>query len=55
MGFGKAKRLKTARRSKAKFTTARAAWLDIGKTRRITAKSVVSKAHTSKDWVFKLK
>ncbi len=55
MAIGKSKILRTARRSKAKFATARAAWMDIGRTRRITAKSVVSKAHTSKDWVFKIK
>lgn len=46
---------KIARRSKREFRTARQAWQDISRKRGVTASNVMSKAHTSSHWVFKLK
>lgn len=46
--------LKTHKRSKSRFKSARAAWMDIGKKTGKSPRSVKKKKHTSTHWVFKM-
>lgn len=49
------RKLRTFRRSKRLFKSARAAWMDILHRTGIPARRVVGKAHTRTHWVFKVR
>lgn len=55
MGMNGSKRLRTVRRRKSQFPTARAAWMDIAKVRGVKASQVQSRDDSPTHFVFKIK